>query len=158
MIDYIYAILWPANPNAGGKDMLPEEGDVNINKMFLERHGAVYWDVSKKIKEDLIGPFDGYIYVTRLGKVQYKCKIEWVIGIETLRKKIKEEDEFIPSFRRQCFYGKETDGTPHPPSKTWIKISAIEKLPSPLNRNTLMKLKDGKPVENSRSIVYIKCP
>lgn len=160
MIDmekYTNAILWPANLNNAGPDMPREEADVKENRNFLEENNAVYWDSSATRKE-LMGPFEGYIYNTLpIGKVKWKCLIEFVINLDTL-KEMTDEHIFIPDFREQCFTGRFRDGRKHNPSQTWIKILEIEELRNPLELRDFKKL-DGTPVKNVRGgFVYIIPP
>lgn len=154
---YENAILWPANINAAGVGMPMEEADVRANRNFLKEKGAVYWDSSAKRKE-LTGPFWGYIYNTLpVGKVEYKCLIDFVINRDTLLE-MPEEEVFIPHFRKQCFNGHFEDGTPHNPSQTWIKISKFVKLMKPMQLQDFEKL-DGTTVKNIRGgFVYILSP
>ena len=154
MEPYTNAILWPANLNEAGPGMPREEADVEENLKFLRKMGAVYWDSAAKRKE-LKGPFDGYIYTTVSGDVEWKCKVEWVISRDKL-KKMKDEHQFIPLFRKQCFDGYFSDGREHYPSSTWIKISKIEKLRTPREIGHFEKL-DGSPVKKLRGgFVYIR--
>ncbi|KAF5423400.1 MAG: hypothetical protein C5S45_00975 [Candidatus Methanocomedens sp.] len=157
MIDmekYTNAILWPANLNEAGLDMPRDEADVKENLKFLREHGAVYWDSSAKRKE-LMGPFEGYIYITLpIGKVKWKCRIEFVIYRDRLLK-MSDEYIFIPDFRMQCLNGYFGDGREHDPSLTWIKISKFEELRNPLELQDFKKL-DGTPVKNVRGgFVYV---
>jgi hypothetical protein len=154
---YENAILWPANINAAGVGMPMEEADVRANRNFLKEKGAVYWDSSAKRKE-LTGPFWGYIYNTLpVGKVEYKCLIDFVINRDTLLE-MPEEEVFIPHFRKQCFKGHFEDGTPHNPSQTWIRISKFVKLMKSMQLQDFEKL-DGTTVKNIRGgFVYILSP
>ncbi|CAG1003631.1 MAG: hypothetical protein OIN86_16710 [Candidatus Methanoperedens sp.] len=160
MIDiekYTNAILWPANLNEAGPDMPREEADVKANRNFLEDNGAVYWDTSAKRKE-LRGPFEGYIYNTLpIGKVEWKCIIEFVINRDRLLE-MPEEHIYIPDFRKQCLEGHFDDGRKHYPSQNWIKILKFEKLRNPLKLQDFIKL-DGTTVKNVRGgFVYIIRP
>jgi len=160
MIDmekYTNAILWPANLNVAGPDMPREEADVKENRNFLEENEGVYWDTSAKRKE-LMGPFEGYIYNTLpVGKVEWKCQIEFVITRDRLLE-MTDEHNFIPDFRKQCLIGHFVDGRKHNPSQTWIKILKFEELKNPLELKDFIKL-DGTPVKNVRGgFVYIKHP
>jgi hypothetical protein len=84
MEEYRDAILWPANLKEAGPDMPREEADVEENLKFLRINGAVYWDNAAKRKE-LRGPFEGYIYNTLpIGRVEWKCIIEFVINRDRL--------------------------------------------------------------------------
>lgn len=153
---YTNAILWPANLNEAGPDMLREEADVEENLRFLRKKGAVYWDSAAKRKE-LKGPFDGYIYTTVSGNVEWKCKVDWVISRNRLEE-MKKEQQFIPPFRQQCFDGYFSDGEEHNPSPTWIKISKIERLRTPRKIGDFEK-RTGAPVKKVRGgFVYIIQP
>ncbi len=102
-----------------------------------------------------MGPFEGYIYITLpIGKVKWKCRIDFVINRDTLRER-KDQNKFIPDFRMQCLNGFFEDGRKHDPSPTWIKISEFEELRNPLELQDFKKL-DGTPVKNVRGgFVYI---
>ncbi len=154
MKQYTNAILWPANLKEAGPDMPREEADVEENLRFLRKMGAVYWDSAAKRKE-LKGPFDGYIYITvPVGKVMYKCKVDWVINRNNLLQ-MEKEHKYIPKFREQCLRARFRSGKEHNPSPTWIKISKIERLKTPRELSDFEKL-DGTPVENVRGgFVYI---
>ncbi len=157
MMRYTNAILWPANLNEAGSGMPREEADVEENLKFLRKMGAVYWDSAAKRKE-LEGPFDGYIYTTVSGNVEWKCKVEWVISRDRL-KKMKNEHQFIPPFRQQCLDGYFSDGREHEPSSTWIKISKIERLRTPREIGDFEKKHGGTPVKKVRGgFVYIIPP
>ncbi len=157
MEEYRDAILWPANLNEAGPDMPREEADVEENLRFLRINGGVFWDTAARRKE-LMGPFEGYIYNTLpIGKVEWKCIIEFVINRDRLLGMV-DQHRYIPSFRMQCLTGHFRDGRRHDPSPTWIKILDFEKLRNPLDLQDFEKL-DGTPVENVRGgFVYITPP
>lgn len=71
---------------------------------------------------------------------------------------MKNEHQFIPPFRQQCFNGYFSDGGKHDPSSTWIKISKFERLRTPREIGDFEKL-DGTPVKKVRGgFVYITPP
>lgn len=135
-----------------------EEADVEKNLEFLRKRGAVYWDIAAKRKE-LKGPFDGYIYITvPVGKVMYKCKVDWVINRKNLLNLVSEH-KYVPPFRKQCLTGRFRSEREHEPSPTWIKITKIKKLDNPIELSEFTKLKDRTSVQKVRGgFVYILAP
>ena len=148
--------MWPANPGNAGPDMPLEEADVEANIRELEKRGAVYWD-SFPARNEIDYPINGYIYIAGKGQVEYKCRVEHVINLNRLRE-MSVEHKFIPKFRDQCLDGKFEDGREHEPSNTWIKISQINRLETPLKLGELRKL-NGEQVERVQGgFVYIRDP
>lgn len=152
------AILWPANIENAGPDMPAEEADVEANRRVLERKGAVYWDSSPKRRE-VLDTINGYIYIAAKNKqVEYKCRVEHIVSRDKLLK-ISSEHQYVPKFRRQCLTGKWEDGTSHPPSETWIKISEIKRLKLPLRLGDFKKWKNGEAVKRVQGgPIYIEDP
>ena len=154
---YSQAILWPVNRRLSGPDMPPEEANIELHRKFANSKGAVYWDVSRRINR-IKGPIDGYLYITApVRMVLYKCEVTHVISREEL-KAIKQEWQFIPEWRSQCFMGRFKNGRKHKPSKTWIKMTKIKKLTEPLELNKFRK-RNGTPIKNTHSgFVYVMAP
>ncbi len=145
------AVIWPANPRAVEieKEANPEE-----HLRLLRQQGAVFWDSMPKRRE-IPGVLNGYIYLNKA--IRYKCRIEYVINRETLLSR-EYEHQYVPSFRRQCLFGKEEDGRYHAPSETWIKISRIDHLVPPLRINSLLRTNDQPLKAVVGGIAYIRDP
>lgn len=145
------AIIWPANPRAV---TLQEEANPELHREILREQDAVYWDSMPKRKE-LRGPLHGYIYLD--GVVRYRCRVEHVIGRETLLNR-RNEHQYVPIFRQQCLLGHWPDSQVHTVSDTWIKISQIEPLDPPLEIKSIRKI-NGQPLRAVvGGLVYIQDP
>lgn len=145
------AIIWPANPKAV---TVPEEADPELHIDLLRRHEAVFWDSMPKRRE-LQGPLNGYIYSN--GAVRYRCRVECVMSRQSLLKR-RDEQQYVPPFRRQCLFGRWENGEPHKHSETWIKISHIERLIPSLHISSLMKI-NGQPLRAVvGGLIYIQDP
>jgi len=148
------AIVWPANPKLAGPNMPAEEADPERHRMIANSRGAVYWDSAKKATE-LQGPLNGYIYVNRA--IRYRCRVAHVVHRETLLG-MRNEQTYVPEFRRQCLLGRFQNGREHEPSITWIKILRIEELDCPIKIENVRKW-NGEPLKKVRGgIIYIEDP
>ena len=106
-------------------------------------------------RREIDGMLNGYIYLG--GAVRYRCRIECVISRETLLHR-KDEHQYVPSFRRQCLFGRWETGETHPPSETWIKILGIEPLVPSLQINALRRT-NGQPLRAVvGGLIYIRDP
>lgn len=144
------AIVWPANPQAVN---VPQEADPERHRDIANRLGAVYWDSMPKRRE--LPSLNGYIYIN--GAIRYKCKVLHVISREKLRS-LRDERRYVPEFRSQCLEGRWPNGSDHPPSNTWIKISNVERLQDSLMIGSINKW-TGDPLQRVQGgIVYIQDP
>lgn len=145
------AVIWPANPRAVN---LREEADPEEHIRLLRKQAAVFWD-SMPRRREIEGLLNGYIYLD--GAIRYRCRIECVISRETLLHR-KNDHQYVPSFRRQCLFGRWETGEPHPPSETWIKISRIERIVPSLLINVLLRT-NGQPLKAVvGGLAYIRDP
>ena len=106
-------------------------------------------------RKEIYTPIIGYMYFK--GLVRYRCIVEEVINHHTLLQRTLEHKN-IPSFRRQCLFGELTNGEPHPISQTWIKISKIERLSSPLQISNIKRRNGHQLKAVVGGIVYIQDP
>ena len=143
------AIVWPANPNAVNDS---READPELHRTMLESQEAVYWD-SMPRRRGLTGPLDGYIYIH--GLVRYRCVVDEVLTLERLLER-QDEDRYVPEFRRQCLFGQYPDGTPHPRSNTWIRVSRIDPLDPPLELSCFRKWNGEELRRVQGGIVYLR--
>jgi len=155
MNTYDGALLWSVNPKKArrhGTSLKREETSVEKHIEVLQEKGAVYWDLARPVKEELKGPFDGYIFNVEKHVAEYKCRIDWVIESDTLVG-MEQEQKYIPCFRKECLTGAEG----HKKSPTWIKISKIEKLDKPLILGSFSLKKNGRPVKTPpQNFFYIE--
>lgn len=166
---------------SGGMD--PREGNIGENARFAAKRASVYWDLNiltdlrdeeARNKRGITFPTCCYFYDadrTSLpvgARVTYKAKLLAACSLEDLKNK-KEEHEFIPEWRTQCFEGRwsrrnswvererpDLEGRAHQPSIVWIKIKDFDELSPPLKVNDFRKW-DGSNLEGVRG-AYIKCP
>ncbi len=145
------AIIWPANPRAV---TIKEEADPEEHIRLLKKQIAVFWD-SMPRRREIACKLNGYIYLN--GTVQYRCRVEYVVNRETLLHR-ENEHQYVPSFRRQCLFGRWENGGQHTPSETWIKISKIERLVPPLHINSLLRANGQLLRGVVGGLVYIRDP
>ncbi|MBN2251874.1 MAG: hypothetical protein JW724_07360 [Candidatus Altiarchaeota archaeon] len=78
-------------------------------------------------------------------------ELEKIISLDEIRKN-PAEHKFVPEWRNQCLTSKWPNGEPHEPSKTWIKITKIEKLKRAINPQEMKKSVDGRSLKR----VYVR--
>lgn len=145
------ALIWPANPRAVADS---READPEVHRQMLRKQRAVYRD-SMPRRDEIVDPLNGYVYLD--GAVRYRCRVERMINRGSLLR-MRDEHQYVPSFRRQCLFGEYENGTPHRPSETWIKLRKIEPLSTALRIGDLLRMNGQRLRAVVGGVVYIQDP
>lgn len=140
------AIIIPFNPHLnfyGGSAI----GSLAAHKMFADRHGAVFWDLTRASTHDDIKT--AYFYDTDEKAVTYKAKIEYIKPKEEIDPK---EEKYIPNWRKVNWEDEQT------PGQIWLKLKDIFPLKRKHALSDFLKASDGKRLKRVQNFAIVKDP